>query len=227
MSFEAALRLTEILLGFALLQQSLEHVIAVSDERPLFVPRALFSVSLMLGVMPVVSSLALLGLGGAMLSRFDGPYNGGSDRMSMLTLICVCLAHLLPQPHWRQVALAYLAVQLVLSYVVSGSVKIINPDWRSGQALRDVFLFSAYPVSENLRQLDGWPRLLLAVSWSVMLFELLFPLALLTQTALFAGLAIAALFHLANACLFGLNRFFWAWIAAFPSIVWLQSELVG
>lgn len=227
MSFEAALRLTEILLGFALLQQSLEHLFSARDGRVLFAPRALLSVLLMLGMMPDVSSAALLGLGAAILNQFDGPYNGGSDRMSLLTLICVCLAHLLPEPHWRKAALAYLAVQLVLSYVVSGGVKIINPEWRNGRALRDVFLFSAYPVSENLRRLEGWPRLLLAMSWNVMLFELLFPLALITQPAVFVGLMIAAAFHLANACLFGLNRFFWAWLAAYPSILWLQAELAG
>lgn len=227
MSFEAALRLTDMLLGFALLQQSLEHLASGRDRRVLFVLRAVLSVMLILGVTPALNTTALLGLGAAILRRFDGPYNGGSDRMSLLTLMCACLAHLLPDPHWRQAALAYLAIQLVLSYVLSGWVKIINPDWRSGRALRDVFLFSAYPVSENLRRLDKWPRLLLAMSWSVMLFELLLPLALLARPALLAGLMIATVFHLANACLFGLNRFVWAWLAAYPSILWLQMELTG
>jgi hypothetical protein len=37
-------------------------------------------------------------------------------------------------------------MQLVLSYFISGWVKVVNGDWRSGAALRDVFLFSAYPV---------------------------------------------------------------------------------
>jgi Vitamin K-dependent gamma-carboxylase len=227
MSFDAALRLTDMLLGYALLQQSLEHLASARDERVLFVSRAVLSVLLILGVTPAMTATALLGLGAAILRRFDGPYNGGSDRMSLLTLMCVCLAHLLPDPHWRQAAFAYLAMQLVLSYGVSGWVKVINPDWRSGRALRDVFLFSAYPVSENLRRLDGWPRLLLAMSWSVMLFELLFPLALLARPALLVGLVIAAAFHVTNACLFGLNRFVWAWLAAYPSILWLQQALAG
>jgi hypothetical protein len=227
MSFDAALRLTEILLGLTLLQQSLEHFVAQRDERLLFLPRAALSVLLVLGVAPGVTCLALIGLAAAILHRFDGPYNGGSDRMSLLILIGLCLTHLLPEPHWRKTAFAYLAAQLVLSYVLSGAVKIVNPDWRGGRALRDVFLFSAYPVSEGLRRLADRPRLLLVISWCVMLFELLFPFALLTQPALVAGLAIAATFHLANAALFGLNRFVWAWLAAYPSILWLQHELAG
>ena len=60
-----------------------------------------------------------------------------------------------------------------------------------------------------------------------MLFELAFPLTLLTQTTLIMGLAVAATFHFANAGLFGLNRFFWIWLAAYPSILWLQNRVFG
>lgn len=227
MTFETALRLTEIALGFALLQQSLEHAVAARDEQMLFILRAALSVLLMLGMAPAWTASALLALALAILARFDGPYNGGSDRMTLLVLTCLCLAHLLPGAHAREVAFGYLAVQLVLSYALSGAIKIINPDWRSGRALRDVFAFSTYPVSEDLRRLAHWPHLLFVMSWCVMLFELLFPVALLTQATLIAGLAIAAVFHLANACLFGLNRFFWAWLAAYPSILWLQQRLAA
>lgn len=227
MSFDAALRLTEVLLGFALLQQSLEHLVSPWDERLMFAPRAVLALLLMLGVTPEIVAPALLGLGVLILRRFDGPYNGGSDRMTLLVLICLSGALLLPQPAWREAALGYLALQLTLSYVISGWVKIVNPGWRGGVALADVFRFSAYPVSERLRSLADRPRLLLVMSWCVMLFELLFPLALATRPTLIAALATAATFHLANACLFGLNRFLWAWLAAYPSILWLQMRLIG
>jgi hypothetical protein len=39
------------------------------------------------------------------------------------------------------------------------------------------------------------------------------------------GLTLAALFHFVNACLFGLNRFFWIWLAAYPSLLWLQQRV--
>nr|WP_281375411.1 HTTM domain-containing protein [Sphingomonas jinjuensis] len=118
-------------------------------------------------------------------------------------------------------------MQLLLSYAMAGWVKIANPAWRRGEALRDVFRFSAYPAGENIRQLADRPRLLWVAGWAVMLFELAFPLAMLSRPALLAALAIAASFHLANACLFGLNRFFWIWIAAYPSLLWLQDRLLG
>jgi hypothetical protein len=59
----------------------------------------------------------------------------------------------------------------------------------------------------------------------VMLFEGLFPLTLLTQTTLIIALTIAASFHFANACLFGFNRFFWIWLAAYPALLWLQARV--
>jgi hypothetical protein len=40
-----------------------------------------------------------------------------------------------------------------------------------------------------------------------------------------AALALTAAFHLANACLFGLNRFLWVWLAAYPSLIWLQARV--
>ena len=227
MTLDTALRLTEMLLGFALLQQSLEYLAVLRDDRLLFGLRAVLSVLLIAGVAPGWTGLALLALALAVLARFDGPYNGGSDRMSLLILICLCLAHLLPGPRLREAAFGYLAVQLVLSYLLSGAVKIASRDWRRGEALRDVFAFSAYPVSRTLRRLAARPRVLAAASWGVMLFELAFPAALLSGTGLILALTVAALFHLANACLFGLNRFFWAWLAAYPSIVWLQARLAA
>lgn len=106
-------------------------------------------------------------------------------------------------------------------------MKVVNPDWRSGRALRDVFLFSAYPVSENLRSLADHPRLLFVAGWTVIILELAFPFALISAPTLFAALTLTASFHLANAVLFGLNRFFWLWLAAYPSLIWFQGRFVG
>jgi Vitamin K-dependent gamma-carboxylase len=225
MSVDAAIRLTEILLACALIQQSLEHLRARRYEALLFAGRIALCLLLAFGVAPAWTSLALVGLSLLVLQRFDGPYNGGSDRMGLLALCCLCATHFMPNERWREIVLGYLAVQLVLSYFLSGWVKVVNPDWRSGRALREVFQFSAYPVSEDLRRLAERPRLLRVASWAVIGFELAFPLALVSQTALILALATAALFHLANACLFGLNRFFWTWLAVYPAILWLQHRL--
>ena len=226
MTLNAAVRLTEALLALALIQQSLEHLVRFQSERALFGARIALCVLVIAGVAspwPLVG-LAILSL--AILQRFEGPYNGGSDRMGLLALWCLTLSRLSPTPPLKELAFGYLGAQLILSYFISGGVKIVNPDWRSGRALRDVFEFSAYPVGEDLRRWADRPRVLLAMSWAVMLFELAFPLSLLSKPTLVAGLAVAGAFHLANACLFGLNRFFWTWLAAYPAILWLQGRLL-
>ena len=66
-----------------------------------------------------------------------------------------------------------------------------------------------------------------SMGWAVMVFELVFPLALFSQPALFIALGLAMLFHLANAYFFGLNRFVFAWLAAYPSLLWFQDKLIA
>ncbi|USQ93681.1 HTTM domain-containing protein [Caulobacter sp. RL271] len=226
MGLEAAVRLTEILLALALVQQSLEHLTRFRNERALFGARIVLCALVVAGVASPWPLVGLAGLSLVILHRFQGPYNGGSDRMGLLALWCLTLAHLAPSRPLQELAFGYLGAQLTLSYFISGAVKIVNPDWRSGRALADVFQFSTYPVSEDLRGWAGRPRVLLAMSWAVMLFELAFPFTLLWKPALIACLVVAGTFHLANACLFGLNRFFWTWLAVYPAILWLQGRLI-
>lgn len=225
MLLEQAVRYSEIILAFAFIQQSVEYIRGLQPEKTLGVIRLLLSLLLLMGFQPVLVEAALLIIACFLLYRFQGPYNGGSDCMSILVLLCLFLSHIAPTVFWQQLALGYLAFQLTFSYFQSGYIKIINADWRSGQALTDVFVITAYPVSKHARRWAQSPQLMLLMSWLVIVFELLFPLSLLNQYALIVALAIAATFHLANACLFGLNRFFWIWPAAYPIILWFQSRI--
>jgi hypothetical protein len=225
-TLDLAMRATEMLLALALIQASAEHLAGPRD-RPVFALRLGAAAVLLSGLWTVPALLILAAISLWQLARFAGPYNGGSDRMGFLVLWCLLAAHLAPPGPWRELALGYLAAQLVLSYLVSGLVKLRNPDWRSGQALSEVFAYSAYPAAETLRALARRKRLLWAGSWAVMLFEAAFPLALAAQPLLIAALILGAGFHLANAVLFGLNRFVWAWLAAYPSVLWLQERVLG
>lgn len=227
MTFDIALRLIEILIAFAFIQQSLEYFVTARHLRPMMVCRIILCIFLLIGFQISLACLGLFIIALMMLHYFQGPYNGGSDRMGLLVLTCLTLIHFLPSYVWREYIFGYLAVQLILSYVIAGWVKLINPDWRNGRALQDVFKFSTYPMTENTRRWATHPKLLLGMSWAVIGFELLFPLVLFTQTILYIGLAIALIFHLANACLFGFNRFVWIWVAAYPSIIWLQFRVLG
>lgn len=224
MTLSETVQITQYLLAGAIAVQSIEFLVQPWDRW-----LALRLILCLMLLYPPTTAPAVWGLwifSLAQLYRFDGPYNGGSDKMTLLILTCLGLYHLAPTDYWRELAVSYLAVQLVLSYFVSGYIKIINADWRAGRALCDVFRFSAYPVAENLRDWANFPRLLCTMSWGVIGFEVLMPLALLNPLSLKLGLCIAGLFHLMNALLFGLNRFFWIWICAYPALIWFQSAVV-
>lgn len=265
MTLEFVQRASEAAIALVLLQQCAEHLLPASalsragvraqgdaaragpswmlpslGIHRLVLPRALLALLLLSGVWPLLALTGLVLLAVATLLHFDGPYNGGSDRLGMLMLACLLVARLFPGGTFPEgafpagafpegtvprMAFGYLALQLVASYFFAGWVKVVNPAWRSGEALRDVFAFSAYPVSESLRGWARWPRLLWAMSWGVMLLELAFPIALLHAHALWIALALTALFHLANALLFGLNRFLWTWLAAYPALLWFHQQL--
>jgi hypothetical protein len=223
MSLYTAIRFTEMLLALAFIQQSIEHLCALKDERRLFLLRIFLSILLMFGLSTRWVCILLFIHGAFMLKRFQGPYNGGSDRMGLFILSCLCLIHFMPALSLQKYIFGYLALQLILSYFVSGCFKITNPKWWNGQVLQDLFRFSNFPATEALRSLADRPGWLCLMSWAAILFELLFPLALFNQTTLIIGLLLALGFHLANTFLFGLNRFFWVWLAAYPSLIWFQS----
>lgn len=225
MTLVDAVRFTEILLAVAFIQQAAEHMVGQRDEVLYFAPRLVLGILLLFGIQSPLVCIALLVNGLFILNRFQGPYNGGSDLMGLLITFCLALYHVMPEVRWQEYVFAYLALQVTLSYFKAGWSKVVNPDWRSGRALGDVFAFSAYPASESLRSWALRPRALLAVSWAVIAFELAFPVALLSRETLIAGLAVAATFHIGNALFLGFNRFVWVWIAAYPSVLWLQHRL--
>jgi hypothetical protein len=225
LSAELALRLCEIGAAIACMQQSAEHLAGPRDERRLFALRLVFALALAAGLASGLSALALALLSALALRRFRGPYNRGSDRMTLLALACISIARLAPSPHAAELALGYLALQLLLSYFVSGVAKLASAEWRAGRALIELFAVSSYPASESLRGLARYPRALALLGYATLFFELAFPLALVDARALAVALVAAASFHLANAALLGLNRFVWAWLAAFPALIWLQGRV--
>jgi hypothetical protein len=151
--------------------------------------------------------------------RWRGTVNGGSDFMTLQVLMCLGIACTAGrQGVVAKYALTYVAVQLTLSYFVAGVAKAREKSWWTGEALREHLSFRVYGVPPVV---GGWLRLpgvAALASWTVMAFELGFPVVWLRPELLWPALYAAAFFHLANAYVLGLNRFFWAWLAAYPAL---------
>lgn len=163
-----------------------------------------------------------------LLIRWRGAFNGGSDFMTLAVLTGLLIAQIAPifappAMAWKA-GLWYITIQSISSYFVSGSVKLFDRHWRNGDALA-FFINGAIfgPLKSNSVFYRRW--FALAASWSFILWECSFPLALAGPAWAIIWCAIAALFHFLVFWHFGLNRFFWAWLTTFPAIIYCSSQL--
>lgn len=156
--------------------------------------------------------------------RLGGSFNGGSDAMTALVVAACAARMVFPESEKiTKFCIWYLALQIVLSYFVAGLVKVKNPDWRSGRALKDILFKSNYVVPTRVMTLVSKPTVSILACWGILLFECLFPLALMNLHFATVFVGLAAVFHLANFYLLGLNRFVWAWVAAYPALLCVVS----
>jgi len=164
----------------------------------------------------------------AICVRFRGTFNGGSDYMTVLVLLGTTLTSLAGSgpvaPLFTTAALAYIAVQTTLSYFIAGIAKLRQRDWRSGVALLGFVTSDQFGAPRWSQQLLGTPARARILSWGVIAFECLFPLAWLGPTVCLPVLALGLCFHLANAIVFGLNRFLFAWAAAYPAMLYMSAR---
>ncbi len=155
-----------------------------------------------------------------------GPYRGLLLLRLVLALLLMAgllLAEVLgalgnPELGWRA-GLWYVALQSVSSYFVSGWVKLLKPEWRSGAALPtflDSGVYGPLPAGSMYRR----PWVARSISWVFTVWEGCFPLALLDVRLAWLMCASAVVFHFLVFWYFGLNRFFWAWLATFPAILY-------
>lgn len=159
--------------------------------------------------------------------RWRGTFNGGSDYMSLILLLALTVASLSDSSSVKTGALCYIAIQSCISYFRAGLAKFKERDWINGTALPIFTQSGIYGATPALGALFKIRPLGLVLSYGVILFELAFPLALLNSKLALVFIGGGALFHFSNALVFGLNRFFLAWLATYPALYfcsgWISS----
>ncbi|BDU53060.1 hypothetical protein LINBF2_12950 [Limnohabitans sp. INBF002] len=162
------------------------------------------------------------------LIRWRGAFNGGSDFMTLVVLTGLLISQVVGalvhvELGW-QAGFWYIAIQAITSYFMSGAVKLLRREWRNGSAMT-IFLNGAIygPLSATHPLLNKWLAML--GSWGFIVWEILFPISLVDPRLAAVFCAVAALFHFLVFWFFGLNRFFWAWLCAFPAIIWCSAQL--
>ncbi|MBC7429963.1 MAG: hypothetical protein H7336_15220 [Bacteriovorax sp.] len=153
--------------------------------------------------------------------RWRGSFNGGSDYLTLIILLCLCIGFI--HPLLGKAVLWYITLQVISSYFMAGLYKIKQKKWRNGAAVYGFVSSASYKTPQFIVNKCEDPTTAKILAWSVILFELTFPLVLshpyLTVFYLGAGL----LFHLGNFMTFGLNRFFWVWSASYPALYYCSK----
>lgn len=156
--------------------------------------------------------------------RFRGTFNGGSDMMTFVVLTGALVANLSTSVDVQKFGLVYIAVHAIYSYFKAGLVKIKNKDWRSGQVL-PIFLKQSLflDIRKLATVLETSPKLAKLLCWFVIVFELMSLCLPFLSFAFVFYFLTAVLFHFLIYVSFGLNRFFWVWMASWPSIFFLMT----
>lgn len=161
------------------------------------------------------------------LERIEHRYGlDGSDQLQETANLFVVGAHVLVDgDEAADLALRALNAQLVISYVSSGVVKAISPEWRSGRALVHVARTRTYGNRWGAETLDRHPMIGKLICWSTIAMESLFPILYIIPKRVSKPLLLVPhVFHLAIGHFMGLPRFYWAFTAAQPAIAYVLSS---
>ena len=160
----------------------------------------------------------------AVAIRWRGTFNGGSDYMAVVVLSALLVVTVFPdRPLVVLGAVYYIALQSCLSYFISGVVKLRSKSWRHGNSLLAFLQSGPFEIPTLLRRYLNIPEVTFVLSWTIISFECLFPLTLVSPNLALPLLMCGIGFHLANSYLLGLNRFFFIWIATYPALLWCSS----
>ena len=202
----------------------LDHIVQGPGYVVLLCVRLGIALALLAGWVSPLLAVLLFATSVILLFRWRGAFNGGSDFMTLVCvtglLIAQLVAHFTDNPAlgWRA-GLWYVTVYVVSSYFVSGWVKLLRPEWRNGHAMT-VFLDGGVYGPLAAQSIYRRPRVAALVSWTFTVWEGCFPLALVDVRIAWFMCLTAPVFHYLVYWYFGLNRFFWAWLATYPAVLY-------
>ena len=142
-----------------------------------------------------------------------------------MVLIGTWIAFLFKNEAFASAGLVWIAVNVLLSYGRAGLAKVQQQEWKDGTALQ-IFLEQSFFSDIRALKSKISPENSKKISWAIILLEFALVFSPLAEGALLTGVfLVVVLFHFLNYWAFGLNRFFWAWLAAWPAVFFLSSVL--
>jgi hypothetical protein len=172
-----------------------------------------------------IAAVTVVVIRAAMYLRLQLGIDGG-DQMLMTVFIGLSISYLSPDTLGRLLGLYYIAAQFLLSYLTSGTCKLISPQWRSGRALPGILSTAGYGKPTLGSLLRSHPLIARVLCWSVILIECFGPFLILAGTPGGILLVILALsLHMSIALVMGLNNFLWSFAACLPAVLFVSSNI--
>ncbi|WP_280362482.1 hypothetical protein [Nocardia wallacei] len=170
---------------------------------------------------PVAAALAWTLAAACMLTLYRSAQGlDGADQMAALNTIAAAGA-LTAGGGVGRLLLAFLAGQLVLSYLIAGVAKVASPVWRNGSCLALILSTDSFGSPGLAAALRTRPALALLLAWGVIGFEVLFAGACaLPGVPLWSFFAAGLVLHLTIAVTMGLVNFLFAFTAAYPALLY-------
>ncbi|NYH79918.1 hypothetical protein FHR84_003267 [Actinopolyspora biskrensis] len=147
----------------------------------------------------------------------------GADQMSALVQASCALARAGHRdPRLVDACLLFQATQATMAYVVSGCAKLAGPTWRRGTALEGILRTRVYGDRHAFAWCRRHPRTARWVARSTAIAECGF-LGVFVRRGRWAPaiVALACAFHAATARVMGLGRFWWAFTATYPAVLYV------
>jgi hypothetical protein len=135
---------------------------------------------------------------------------------------------LLQSPLTLEVALGFVAVQVLIEYAGSGYSKATAwRTWVRGPSLLQVLASSNYGHPRAAAFVESHPVAGGVLASGVIALEIAAPVSLILPTPISESLLLGLLaFHLGAATLIGLNTFVWAFAATYPAILHCRNLLL-
>ncbi|MFY8161877.1 MAG: hypothetical protein ACOVNU_11150 [Candidatus Kapaibacteriota bacterium] len=157
--------------------------------------------------------------------KWNGSFNGGSDSMGIVICIGLIISTTYPSIsnniNFQIAGVVYIVYNLILSYFRAGLVKIKNKNWLNGKELIIFTNNTIYNENSKIIKLINYKYNSIILSLVLILWEILFAFSILNLNLTLIFLSIGIVFHFMNFYIFGLNRFFFNWLAAYPAFIYL------
>jgi len=208
------------------IRRALDLILSQTGYKAVLFLRLGLALSLLSAGVNVWSAWLILLSNLLLLVRWRGAFNGGSDFMTLvltcgLTLGQSCAFFTGEAMGWV-VARWYISIHSITSYFMSGWVKLISGEWITGICM-PIFLSTGVYGPLSPTSIFAKRPVAVLCSWGFILWEALMPLALVNTQLAWVFCSIALGFHFLVFLFFGLNRFFWAWAASLPAILYCST----